>query len=333
MNNKKCLLAIVLLLLGACLSFASVPAKMSYEGRLTDSSGTAVTTSKTIDIRIYDASTAGNVVWGPESFTITPDSQGVFSLVLGSTSPISPEVFSNSSRYLDLTVAGENMSPRTQIVSAGYSNMSAVAQSVEDGSISNAKIANSTITNTKVTANQFVKNIVAGSGVSVSGDEGSGTGQVTLTVTSVSTSGGTVTQVNSGAGLTGGSITVSGTISLEVPVSAINGGTGQSTYATGDILYASGANTLSKLPAGSNGKVLKLTAGIPSWESAEGTGTVTQVDTGNGLSGGTGWKRDRYVGPSRDRSFCNAKSDHFNRNSFNRFDCSCYFIRYSDFDE
>jgi hypothetical protein len=57
---------------------------------------------------------------------------------------------------------------------------------------------------------------------------------------------------------------------------ATNGGTAQSTYATGDILYASATNTLSKLTAGANGTVLTLAAGVPSWSSAS-AGTVTSV--------------------------------------------------------
>lgn len=45
------------------------------------------------------------------------------------------------------------------------------------------------------------------------------------------------------------------------------GGTNQSTYATGDLLYASAANTLSKLGIGTNGQRLKtVAAGIPAWE-------------------------------------------------------------------
>lgn len=50
------------------------------------------------------------------------------------------------------------------------------------------------------------------------------------------------------------------------------GGTGQTTYTTGDILYASASNTLSKLAVGSNGNVLTLAAGIPSWAAATGGG-------------------------------------------------------------
>ena len=43
------------------------------------------------------------------------------------------------------------------------------------------------------------------------------------------------------------------------------GGTNQTTYTTGDILYASGANTLSKLGIGTNDQVLTLVAGVPAW--------------------------------------------------------------------
>ena len=45
------------------------------------------------------------------------------------------------------------------------------------------------------------------------------------------------------------------------------GGTGQTTYTTGDILYASAANTLSKLPIGGANNVLSVSGGLPSWQT------------------------------------------------------------------
>jgi hypothetical protein len=58
-------------------------------------------------------------------------------------------------------------------------------------------------------------------------------------------------------------------------VGAVYGGTGQTTYATGDILYASAPNVLSKLSAGSNTQVLTLAAGVPTWATnGSGTGDV-----------------------------------------------------------
>lgn len=88
--------------------------------------------------------------------------------------------------------------------------------------------------------------------------------------------------------------------------SVTRGGTGFATYATGDMLYASAANTLSKLAAGTNGQVLTLASGIPTWAASTGgvtsfqtslsgltpatstTGAVTLAGTLGATSGGTG---------------------------------------------
>lgn len=65
-----------------------------------------------------------------------------------------------------------------------------------------------------------------------------------------------------------------------VPISEAYGGTNQTTYTTGDILYASGANTLSKLAKGSAGTFLKQGASIPSWSSVTASlGVVTKTTT------------------------------------------------------
>jgi len=57
------------------------------------------------------------------------------------------------------------------------------------------------------------------------------------------------------------------------------GGTGLITYATGDMIYASAADTLSALPAGSNGYVLTVAAGVPTW-AAPSSGGVTTFSAG-----------------------------------------------------
>lgn len=57
-------------------------------------------------------------------------------------------------------------------------------------------------------------------------------------------------------------------------------------YASGDILYHNGTS-LTRLPKGSNGQVLTLAAGLPSWAAGGGSGTVTSVSvaTANGFAG------------------------------------------------
>ena len=62
--------------------------------------------------------------------------------------------------------------------------------------------------------------------------------------------------------------TLTGTLTLTAPLSVANGGTGTNTYLKGDILYASAANTLSKLPIGTEGQVLLTSSSlVPVWGS------------------------------------------------------------------
>lgn len=56
---------------------------------------------------------------------------------------------------------------------------------------------------------------------------------------------------------------------------ATNGGTAQSTYTTGDLLYASATNTLAKLGIGSAGQVLTVSGGVPAWAAGGGGGIST----------------------------------------------------------
>ena len=92
------------------------------------------------------------------------------------------------------------------------------------------------------------------------------------------TDSGTVTGYGNNINIIGdGSILTSGsgdtvTINLSIPIVVASGGTGQSTYTTGDILYASASNTLSKLAAGSDDEVLTLASGVPTWAAAGGGG-------------------------------------------------------------
>jgi hypothetical protein len=111
-----------------------------------------------------------------------------------------------------------------------------------------------------------------GSWATVSGGSG--------TVTSVALSGGTT-----GLSVTGSPITTSGTITLAGTLAVANGGTNITTYATGDILYASASNTLSKLTAGTTGQVLTIAAGVPSWAAAASGVTINTTTITGGTSG------------------------------------------------
>lgn len=50
-----------------------------------------------------------------------------------------------------------------------------------------------------------------------------------------------------------------------VAIATNYGGTGLTSYNTGDLIYASASNALSRLSAGTNGQVLAVTGGVPTW--------------------------------------------------------------------
>jgi hypothetical protein len=103
----------------------------------------------------------------------------------------------------------------------------------------------------------------------------------TATITNASWNGNTIGTAYGGTGLTtfgsanyalystSSSALVAGTL----PTAA--GGTGLTSYTTGDIIYASATNTLSKLAAGTNGYILTLASGIPSWAASNAATTRT----------------------------------------------------------
>jgi hypothetical protein len=98
----------------------------------------------------------------------------------------------------------------------------------------------------------------------------------TVTTDTIQTSGSSGVVIKNSGGTTVATIgptnttnvAIAGGLTLGNALGSTNGGTGTATYTTGDILYASATNTLSKLPAGTNGQVLTLAAGIPSWSGS-----------------------------------------------------------------
>lgn len=83
--------------------------------------------------------------------------------------------------------------------------------------------------------------------------------------------------------------------SLSTPVSVANGGTAIASYATGDILYASAGTTLSKLAIGSNGHVLTVASGVPTWAAASGGSVRKEIAISwSGGFGITASQTDQY---------------------------------------
>jgi hypothetical protein len=108
-------------------------------------------------------------------------------------------------------------------------------------------------------------------------------GNVTLLADSSKTT--PVTTFSAGTtGLTPSTAT-SGAITLSGTLVAANGGTGQSSYTTGDILYASGSSAISKLAIGTNGYVMTSSGSAPQWSATSGITVGTATNLAGGATG------------------------------------------------
>jgi hypothetical protein len=86
---------------------------------------------------------------------------------------------------------------------------------------------------------------------------------------------------NLGAAASGANSDITSLSGLTTPLSETQGGTNQATYAQGDILYASAANTLSKLNIGGNNTVLTSNGSTPVWAALGGHSHWGASWTGN----------------------------------------------------
>ena len=83
----------------------------------------------------------------------------------------------------------------------------------------------------------------------------------------------------------GTSTTTLTTLNLTNALGAIYGGTAQSTYAQGDVLYASATNTLSKLGIGAVNYILTSTGSVPQWSAPSSIIVQTATNLAGGLGG------------------------------------------------
>ncbi len=120
-NRRHVAAALVAFLISFGLStaaFADVPATMTYHGNLADGSGQPVDTTVEATFRIYDAKAGGTEVWS-EDFSTVDVNNGSFTAQLGSNQPLTG-VFDGHQYWLEVTIDGETLSPRTAIDSVPY---------------------------------------------------------------------------------------------------------------------------------------------------------------------------------------------------------------------
>lgn len=289
--------------------FAGVPRTMTYQGKLTDTQGNALTGTYDFIFKVYDAALSGNTLWTEAQTGITV-SGGMYNVMLGGNAPLS--LAFDADYWLEIQVkpslsssSYETLLPRIKLVSSAYAMRSEYANTASslssaswteltngsvttlhshaagqqgsvggyqiiDGTITAADIANNTITPVKLST-AAVYNLYGS----------------TLTVFSVVASSGITAArfYGDGAGLTG----ITGAIDAQVRVStgSIKNQLDQVALSTGTLLRLNGTQPMSgKLDLGGNDatNVYTLTASsVSAYYIRVSTLSVENISSPSGL--------------------------------------------------
>ncbi len=110
--------AIVCVLFFSLVLFCNVPRLISYQGRLTDGTGSPLTGAHNITFRLYTVETGGTPVW-QEMHSETLSSDGLYDVMLGSITPLSVDF--SEQYWLGVSVdGGAEMTPRFQLGASPY---------------------------------------------------------------------------------------------------------------------------------------------------------------------------------------------------------------------
>lgn len=114
--------SILVVLMSYGITGAEVPGSITYQGKLTGSSGTALNGNYSITFTIYDAETGGSVQWTETQSVLVTD--GIFTVELGSSSLIDSSIFSTSTLWLGVQVESDaEMTPRQKLMSVPFAMM------------------------------------------------------------------------------------------------------------------------------------------------------------------------------------------------------------------
>jgi len=97
-----------------------IPWHINYQGYITDDVGDPINDTLSMTFRIYSISAGGSELWNENHPAVEVDA-GLFNEVLGISNPIPDSLFAlGQSRWLELQVEAQTMSPRTEITSVAY---------------------------------------------------------------------------------------------------------------------------------------------------------------------------------------------------------------------
>jgi len=283
-----------------CTLSAAVPHLINYQGRLTDAEGVPLNGSYNFVFRIYDAETAGNLLWQGthDSVSVT---KGIFSVLLGDKNDTGYDFSTltfDKAYFLEIKVGEEVMSPRERITSAGYAIRADIVEYAEkiktdSGDNSPGYLSDKT-DNTGIKVNTSTHKLYAVHGIQIFTASGTFTAPADITkiyITMCGAGGGggysTLADWGSSGGGAGGCIihypyVVSPGNSYAVTIGA-GGSGGTASVQTGGSGGSTSFDTIS-LPGGSGGQSSHNPggAGGGGLDGGEYLGIATSIKGGNG---------------------------------------------------
>jgi len=98
---------------------AQPPSTLNYQGFLTDGSNTPLDGTFNLTFSFYDAAAGGTEEWGPETHGGVPVTNGLFSVALGQSVTLLPDVF-NKELFLQVSVNGVALTTRQPVRPVAY---------------------------------------------------------------------------------------------------------------------------------------------------------------------------------------------------------------------
>jgi hypothetical protein len=151
--RRAFLISLVLCFVSTVSLFATVPQQINYQGYLTNTGGSPLDTTVAMTFKLYTDSTGATLLWTETRPSVTV-TKGLFNVRLGQVTALGDNVFNHTQVWLGITVGSNSeMTPRSRVVSVGYSYRVGTVDGASGGSISGKINVGSGNTNTGNYAN------------------------------------------------------------------------------------------------------------------------------------------------------------------------------------
>lgn len=122
-----------------CGSAFAVPGQISYQGKLTNNTGTALDGNHSMIFALFDAPTGGTELWS-ETQNDVPVIRGIYTVLLGTVIPLDLGIFAGNGVYLQVEIdngtSWETLTPRQQVTATPFAFKAADTETIEGKTLS-----------------------------------------------------------------------------------------------------------------------------------------------------------------------------------------------------